>query len=79
MSRLFLFGVFLIFSNFIVGKIAIPLFAVDVWLGVGVYLFSWVMLAAGLMISGKKGWVMAKEWYHKKKHSLRFAFWRKAR
>lgn len=67
MSKLFAFGVFLLISNFIVGKLAIALFAVNFYLGLGVYLFSWVMLGAGLMLSGKEGWMLAKAWYHKKK------------
>ncbi len=75
MSRLFMFGVFLLISNFIVGKLAIPLFAFDFYLGLGVYLFSWVMLGAGLVLSGRQGWAMAKIWYAEKKsillHSLR--------
>ncbi len=67
MSKLFLFGVFLLISNFIVGKIALPLFAVNFYLGLGVYLFSWVMLGAGLVISGREGWDMAKAWYKTRK------------
>ncbi len=63
MSKLFAFGLFLLISNFIVAKAAIPLFAVSLALGLGVYLFSWVMLIAGLLICGKEGWQMAKEWY----------------
>ena len=67
-SKLFLFGVFLLISNFIVGKIALPLFAIDFYLGLGVYLFSWLMLGAGLLISGKEGWKLAKEWYKSHKN-----------
>ncbi len=68
-SKLFLFGVFLLISNFIVGKIALPLFAIDFYLGLGVYLFSWLMLGAGLVLSGKEGWALAKEGY--KSHKSR--------
>jgi len=63
MSKTFAFGLFLLISNFIVGKIALPFFAVSLSLGMGIYLFSWVMLIAGLIICGKDGWHMAKEWY----------------
>ena len=71
LSKLFLFGVFLLISNFIVGKIAIPLFAINFYLGLGVYLFSWLMLGAGLCLSGKRGWCLAKAWYSNKKTQLK--------
>lgn len=63
MSKLFAFGLFLLISNFLVGKAAIPLFAINFFLGLGVYLFSWLMLLAGLMICGKEGWHQAVDWY----------------
>ena len=67
MPRYYAFGVFLLISNFIVGKLALPLFAIDFYFGLSVYLFSWLMLFAGLMISGKQGWILAKTWCIKKK------------
>lgn len=69
-SKKFYWGVFLIISNFIVGKIAIPFFMVNIWLGTGIYLFSWLMLAAGLVLSGREGWQMSKFYYHKWKVSI---------
>lgn len=71
MSRLFAFGVFLLISNFVVGKLALLLFAIKFYLGLAVYIFSWLMLGAGLLISGKKGWCIAKTWYCEKKVFLR--------
>ena len=70
MSKMFAFGVFLLISNFIVGKIAVLFFAVNRPLGVGVYLFSWIMLFAGLLMCGKEGWGIAKDWYKSHEKNL---------
>lgn len=68
-SKRFYIGIFLIITNFIVGKLALPFFAWDVKLGTAIYLFSWLMLFAGLYLSGREGWHMAKFYYHQwKKH-----------
>ena len=73
MSKTFAFGLFLLISNFIVGKIAVLFFAVNRPLGIGIYLFSWLMLIAGLVISGKDGWYMAKDWYKAHENKLLFS------
>lgn len=64
-SKKFYCGVFLFITNFIVGKIAIPFFVMDIKLGTTIYLFSWLMLFGGLLLSGKEGWQMSKFYYHK--------------
>jgi hypothetical protein len=63
MSKLFAFGLFLLISNFVVGKAALPIFAVNFYLGLSIYLLSWLMLFTGVLICGKEGWVQAKAWY----------------
>jgi len=70
LSKKFYFGVFLIISNFIVGKIAVPFFAVKVWIGTSIYLFSWLMLFAGLLLCGREGWTCAKKWYRNVEHKI---------
>jgi hypothetical protein len=74
MPRFFPFGVFLLISNFVVGKLALPLFAIHFNLGLGVYLLSWLMLFAGLIISGKKGLGLAKAWCVEKKMNIQGRF-----
>ena len=74
MSKLFAFGLFLLISNFIVGKAALPVFAINFYLGLGIYLFSWIMLFTGLLICGKPGWQMAKTWYRQREDKLRYSF-----
>ena len=64
-SRKYYIGIFLIITNFIVGKIALPFFVVNVKLGTTIYLFSWLMLFTGLFLSGKEGWDMSKFYYHR--------------
>lgn len=77
MPKLFAFGVFLLISNFIVGKLALPLFAIDFYLGLGVYVFSWFMLGAGILLSGKEGWRIAKTWTSEKKVLLQTSLFRR--
>jgi len=58
----FWIGVILIFSNFIFGKIATFLFIlyydVELWrrFSLWLYVFSWIMLFAGIYLCGKEGW-----------------------
>ena len=70
LSTKFYLGVFLVITNFIVGKIAVPFFAFDVWLGTGIYLFSWLMLLAGLLLCGREGWNYSKKWYRNFEHTF---------
>ena len=70
MSKLYAFGMFLLVTNYIVGKVALPFFAKSFSLGMGIYLFSWIMLFAGLIICGKQGWMQAKAWYTDKGEKL---------
>jgi hypothetical protein len=69
-SKKFYIGVFLIITNFIVGKVAVPFFLIDFKLGTAIYLFSWLMLFAGLFLGGREGWNMSKFYYHKWKVSI---------
>lgn len=48
-------GVALILANFGVGKIAVPLFAVNAGLAITIYLISWLMLIVGLFLCGREG------------------------
>ena len=70
-EKKFLIGIILIISNFIVGKIAIPIFAIHKAIGVFVYLFSWLMLFVGLYLSGREGWYYSKFYYKQYKKNLR--------
>lgn len=75
-SKKFMFGVALIIANFIVGKIAVPLFVVESKLGIASYLLSWLMLIAGLILCGREGLSYAHLYYHHfrrkiKKNALR--------
>lgn len=60
MSVKFYIGVFLIVMNFIVGKIALIVGTVRISWGIYVYMFSWLMLFAGLLLCGKEGWEYSK-------------------
>jgi len=53
-------GLILIISSFIVGKIAIPILVLDVTLAMAVYLFSWLMLFAGIFLCGREGLYYAR-------------------
>jgi len=63
LSKKFLIGVVLIIANFIVGKIAIPLFVVETELGIVSYLLSWLMLIAGFILCGREGLSYARMYY----------------
>ncbi|GEM_PF-5164317 len=63
-SKKFVIGVVLIIANFIVGKIAVPLFVVESELGIASYLLSWIMLIAGLILCGREGLSYARLYYH---------------
>ena len=58
----FWIGVTLLLGNFVIGKIATVLFFIYYdqtlwrWFSIGLYLFSWLMLFAGLLLFGKEGW-----------------------
>jgi hypothetical protein len=56
-------GVVLIITNFIVGKVAVPLFAVNTGLAITVYLISWLMLIVGLILCGRQGLSRARQYY----------------
>ena len=73
-SKRFYIGVFLVISNFIVGKIAVPFFAVKVWLGLSIYLFSWLILFAGLLFCGREGWIYANKCYRYFEHNIKQSF-----
>ena len=70
-TKKFLFGVFLLISNFVVGKIAIVIIPFSMLAAVLVYLFSWLMLFAGLFLCGKDGYEYAKVSYKFFKHKMR--------
>ena len=72
----FLAGVFLVIFNFILGKIALPVIAIDPDLSLWIYLISWLLLVVGVLMCGKEGWYMSTELY--KKHEGRIIAWLKA-
>jgi hypothetical protein len=63
MSAKFYIGVFLIVTNFIVAKIALLVGTAKMSWGIYTYLFSWLMLFAGLLFCGKEGWEYSKTIY----------------
>ena len=70
-NKKFYIGLVLIISNFIVGKIAIPFFAVDAWWGLAIYIFSWFMLFAGIYLCGREGLSYARLYYKHFKLSIK--------
>ena len=58
-------GLLLIILNFILGKIALLVLALNPNLSLLIYASSWVMLIGGIAICGKEGWYMAKHLYKK--------------
>ena len=62
-------GLSLIILSFILGKLALPVLAMNPNLSLLIYAISWVMLIVGIAICGKEGWHMAKRLY--KKHGNR--------
>ena len=60
----FFVGVGLIIGNFVIGKIALPLFALAPELGIALYAISWLMLIAGLVLCGRQGLDYARLYYH---------------
>ena len=65
MNKKFLIGTLLIISNFILGKIALPLFGIWFGFGLSLYTFSWLILIIGLILCGKEGLSYTKGWYRK--------------
>jgi len=53
-------GLLLITLNFILGKAALPILAIDTRLSILIYALSWLMLICGIAICGKEGWDMAQ-------------------
>jgi hypothetical protein len=49
-------GLLLIVLNFVLGKIALPLLIMEPTLSIVIYLISWGMLVAGLVLCGREGW-----------------------
>ena len=72
----FFIGVFLVIFNFILGKIALPIIAIDPDLSLWIYLISWLMLIAGVVMCGKEGWYLSIELY--KENEGRIIEWFKA-
>lgn len=67
----FSLGVVLIVANFLIGKLALPLLAIDTELGLAVYLISWAMLIAGVALCGREGLIWAHRYYHDLKARFR--------
>ena len=72
----FFIGIFLVIFNFILGKIALPVIAIDPDLSLWIYLISWLMLIVGVVMCGKEGWYLSIELY--KKNEKRIIAWFKA-
>lgn len=70
-SKKFMTGLVLLITNFIVGKIAIPFFAIDARWGLAIYIFSWLMLLAGLYLCGREGLDYARIYYYHLKQNLK--------
>ncbi|MDQ7052730.1 MAG: hypothetical protein Q9P14_07525 [candidate division KSB1 bacterium] len=62
-SKKFLLGLALIIGNFILGKLALPFFAISMELGLAIYLFSWLMFLIGLVLCGREGLAWARVYY----------------
>ncbi len=62
-SKKFLLGLALIIGNFILGKLALPFFAISMELGLAIYLFSWLMFIVGLVLCGREGLIWARAYY----------------
>ena len=56
----FFIGLLLMILSFILGKIALPVLALNPNLSLLIYAISWVMLIVGIAICGKEGWYMTK-------------------
>jgi len=56
----FFIGLSLIILSFILGKIALPVLAINSDLSLLIYAISWAMLIVGIAICGKEGWYMTK-------------------
>jgi hypothetical protein len=54
-------GISLIIFNFVLGKISLPLLAIDLDMFLLIYLISWLVLIVGLLMCGKEGWHIAKK------------------
>ena len=68
-DKRFFSGILLIVFSFILGKIALPLFALEFRSGLVVYTFSWLLFAVGFAMCGKKGWHYLKSWYGNRKEN----------
>jgi hypothetical protein len=76
LNRKFYIGMILIIANFIVGKLAVLFFTVAAELAIAIYVFSWLMLIAGLLLCGREGLSYARMYYRHferrlKKNALR--------
>jgi hypothetical protein len=69
----FIIGFLLIILNFILGKIALPVLAINPDLSLLIYAISWVMLIVGVAMCGKEGWFMTK--HLNKKYGNRVIEW----
>jgi uncharacterized membrane protein len=69
-KTLFGIGVLLIVLNFVLGKVALPLFVMDPTISIVIYLISWGMLIAGLLMCGKEGWYVAKRYFKRHEKSV---------
>ncbi len=56
----FFIGLLLIILSLILGKVALPVLAINSDLSLLIYAISWVMLIVGIAICGKEGWYMTK-------------------
>ncbi len=54
-------GISLIIFNFVLGKVSLPLLAIDLDIFLLIYLISWLVLIVGLLMCGKEGWHIAKK------------------
>jgi hypothetical protein len=79
-SLRFKIGIFFLLANMPIGYGGLALGAaisaathskVGIYLGVAVYVFSWVMLGAGLLLSGKEGYQHARDLWRRFLHRRR--------
>ena len=71
LSKKFLLGLVLLIGNFVLGKLALPFFAVSMELGLAIYLFSWLMFIAGLVLCGREGLIWARAYYRHFERKIR--------
>jgi len=61
----FFIGLLLIILSLILGKIALPAFALKANLSLLIYAISWVMAIVGIAMCGKRGWYIVKHLYRR--------------